>query len=246
MKLLIFGLHGTLIDSRLDVAHSLNATLAHAGMPAIAHDLVATYVGSGPRVMMGRALGPNATDKQVREALQYFTRYYAEHCLDNTSLYPGVKAALDRLRDDGKVRMAVLTNERVPVTNHIIAGLGCDSHFFRVYGGDSFRDEARDVYGTGYIVLATRKKPDPMGIELLLNEFSRKYTTPATYNLMKAEHNLHRETAVMVGDGAVDIRTARNARIRACGVSYGFEPETFADQPPDFIIDDLRQLPDLL
>ena len=213
MPLLIFDLDGTLIDSQLDLAHSVNATLVYMGKPVISHELVATYVGNGAPVLMRRALGPAATEEQVAQALDFFIRYYAEHCLDNTSLYPGVRDALDRLRAHNGVQMAVLTNKPVRISNHIISGLGCGGHFFRVYGGNSFE----------------RKKPDPMGIEKLLSESGAP-----------------RESAVMVGDSSVDIRTARNANIRACGVSYGFQPETFTEEPPDFIIDDLRQLPDLL
>jgi len=51
---------------------------------------------------------------------------------------------------------------------------------------------------------------------------------------------------VMVGDSAVDILTARNAGVGACGVSWGFQPETFADAPPDFIIDDLGALAEMV
>jgi phosphoglycolate phosphatase-like HAD superfamily hydrolase len=46
----------------------------------------------------------------------------------------------------------------------------------------------------------------------------------------------------MVGDSAVDVQTARNAGVRACGVRWGFQPETFAAWPPDFLIDDMREL----
>jgi phosphoglycolate phosphatase len=213
MPLLIFDLDGTLIDSQLDLAHSVNATLAYMGQPAISHELVATYVGNGAPVLMRRALGPGASDEQVAKALDFFIRYYAEHCLDHTALYPGVKEGLDRLRSDEGVQMAVLTNKPVRISNHIIGGLGCGGHFFRVYGGNSFE----------------RKKPDPIGIETLLSESGAA-----------------RADAVMVGDSAVDIRTARNAKVRACGVTYGFQPETFVQEPPDFTIDDLRQLVDLL
>jgi len=51
-----------------------------------------------------------------------------------------------------------------------------------------------------------------------------------------------RSKTVMVGDSAVDVRTARNASVKACGVSWGFQPETFVDAPPDFVIDDMREL----
>jgi len=46
----------------------------------------------------------------------------------------------------------------------------------------------------------------------------------------------------MVGDSAVDVQTARNAGTRACGVRWGFQPETFVAAPPDFLIDDMREL----
>lgn len=213
MPLLIFDLDGTLIDSQVDLVQSVNATLHYMGLPAISPELVAAYVGNGAPVLMRRVLGPAVTAEQVARALDFFIRYYAQHCLDHTALYTGVRDTLDRLRADRAMQMAVLTNKPVRISNHIIGGLGCAGHFFRVYGGNSF----------------DRKKPDPIGIETLLTESGAA-----------------RHTAVMVGDSAVDIRTARNANIRACGVTYGLQPETFAQEPPDFTIDDLRQLPDFL
>ena len=50
----------------------------------------------------------------------------------------------------------------------------------------------------------------------------------------------------MVGDSGVDVRTARNAKIKACGVSYGFQPESFEQDPPDILVEDMNQLADYL
>ena len=50
----------------------------------------------------------------------------------------------------------------------------------------------------------------------------------------------------MVGDSAVDVLTARAVSVQACGVSWGFQPETFCQTPPDFIVDDLRQLAEMV
>jgi phosphoglycolate phosphatase len=61
-----------------------------------------------------------------------------------------------------------------------------------------------------------------------------------------AECEVERERTMMVGDSGVDIRTARNAGISACGVTYGFQPETLKQYPPDLVIDRIAQLPDLL
>lgn len=69
------------------------------------------------------------------------------------------------------------------------------------------------------------KKPHPMGLEALI-----------------AEARVDRDRTVMVGDSAVDVQTARNAGTRACGVRWGFQPETFIGTPPDYVIDDMREL----
>src|SRR5439155_14855873 len=119
MDLLIFDLDGTLIDSKLDLAHAVNATRAHMSMSALEHERVYSYVGNGAPVLIRRALGDQATEIEVQEALEYFLEYYRDHALDFTELYPGVKPALDRLLDAGK-RMAVLTNKPVRMSRYIV------------------------------------------------------------------------------------------------------------------------------
>jgi phosphoglycolate phosphatase len=71
------------------------------------------------------------------------------------------------------------------------------------------------------------KKPDPAGILALLKE-----------------SGMAREKTVMVGDSYVDVRTARNAEVRACGVAWGFQPESFAQDPPDILISRMDELAD--
>ena len=153
MHLLIFDLDGTLVDSKLDLVHSVNAARGMMHLPAISEDLVASYVGDGAPVLMRRALGPDASEADVQRSLDYFLGYYREHMLENTWLYPGVREALDRMRGNGSV-MAVLTNKPVRFSQEMVDRLGLHDHFFRVYGGNSF----------------DQKKPDPIGIETLLGE----------------------------------------------------------------------------
>lgn len=212
VELLIFDLDGTLIDSQLDLANSVNAARAHLGMTPIDNERVFSYVGDGAPVLIRRALGPAAGEDQVLEALEFFLAYYRDHMLDHTRLYPDVREALDRLLE-ARVKMAVLTNKPVRFSERLVAGLGLEGHFARVYGGNSFE----------------HKKPHPIGVETLL-----------------AELGAARERALMVGDSAVDVRTARNAGIRACGVRYGFQPESFAEEPPDLLIDRMEELAGLV
>jgi phosphoglycolate phosphatase len=188
----------------------VNAARGLMNLAPISEELVSSYVGNGAPVLMRRALGPEASEAEVQRALEYFLGYYREHMLDNTRLYPGVKEALDRLRDAG-AKMAVLTNKPVRFSRALVEGLDLGKHFFQVYGGNSFE----------------QKKPDPIGIETLL-----------------IESGIAREQSIMVGDSGVDVRTARNANIRACGVTYGFQPEGFLEDPPDLMIDDMSELAD--
>mgnify|MGYP005844315249 CR=1 FL=1 len=153
MQLLIFDLDGTLIDSKLDLANSVNATLLHEGRQALPVELIESYVGNGAPVLIRRAFGPDAPQAQVDRALEFFLAHYREHMLDNTRLYPGVKESLDRFRDAG-FRMAVLTNKPVRFSCDLVRGLGVGDHFFRIYGGNSFE----------------QKKPHPMGVRQLVEE----------------------------------------------------------------------------
>jgi phosphoglycolate phosphatase len=212
MDLLIFDLDGTLIDSRYDLANAVNATRGHMGMSALENERVYSYVGNGAPVLIRRALGEQATEAEVQEALEFFLEYYREHPLDHTTLYPGVRETLDRFRAAGK-RLAVLTNKPVRISRTILDGLGVSGHFFQVYGGNSFEF----------------KKPNPIGVEALMKEAG-----------------VGREQTLMVGDSAIDVLTARNAGVRCCGVTYGFQPESLADPAPDILVDRMEELADRL
>ena len=210
MDLLIFDLDGTLVDTKLDLAQAVNTTRSHMGMGPLENERVYSYVGNGAPSLIRLALGNQASEAEVEEALEFFLEYYREHYLDYTTLYPGVKESLDRLRAAGK-RMAVLTNKPVDVSRAILGGLGVGAQFFQVYGGDSF----------------AFKKPHPIGVETLIREAG-----------------VARERTMMVGDSSVDIHTARNAGVKACGLTYGFQPETLSDPPPDLLFDRMEALAD--
>jgi phosphoglycolate phosphatase len=153
MDLLIFDLDGTLIDSKQDLANSVNATRVHMGLAPISDDIVSSWVGNGAPILIRRAMGPDAPESEVERALAYFLGYYRDHMLDNTILYPGVREGLEALHSSG-LQMAVLTNKPVRFSQALIAGLGVGEHFFRVYGGNSFE----------------QKKPHPVGIDTLRDE----------------------------------------------------------------------------
>jgi phosphoglycolate phosphatase len=216
LKLLVFDLDGTLIDSAQDLCNSVNATLRECSLGRLPDPAIAGFVGNGAPMLMRRSLalaGNVALDKVSEDlfakAYAFFLQYYREHKLDFTYAYEGVLDALKALHElhdapGGPQRiMAVLTNKPVRPARGICEGLGLANYLLHIYGGDSF----------------PVKKPDPMGLRSLMDETG---ATP-------------RET-VMIGDSQVDVETARNAGAWSIGCAFGFGPQNLMDSPPDVLV----------
>ncbi|MFB3916954.1 MAG: HAD family hydrolase [Terriglobales bacterium] len=213
IKLLIFDLDGTLVDSRLDLANSVNAMLRHFSRPELPSDVIATYIGDGAPMLIRRALGDPDDENFLEDAIQYFLDYYRAHKLDTTYVYPGMFEALEKIHhaSNGQRRkMAVLSNKPVNPSRAIVEALGLGKFFFQVYGGNSFHT----------------KKPDPFGAFTLLKEAGAKA-----------------DEAVMIGDSSNDVLTGRNAGMWTCGLTYGLAPHTLEDAPPDVLVDHASELP---
>ena len=217
-KLLIFDLDGTLIDSREDLANSINAMLIHFGKKELPHEVIASYIGDGAPMLVRRSLGDPDDENFVQDAVLYFMSWYREHKLDNTYVYDGVKEALSAIQKSRNgasnqanqaLKMAVLSNKPVGPSRAIIEALGLGPYFFQVYGGNSFHT----------------KKPDPAGVQILLEEASAEP-----------------EETVIIGDSDIDVLTARNSGIYSVGVTYGLAPHTLEDAPPDVLIDHPSEL----
>lgn len=217
IKLVIFDLDGTLIDSRLDLVHSVNAALRHINRPELPEDVIASYVGDGAPVLMQRVLGAEQFDEAlVRKGLEFFLTYYRAHKLDHTIVYPGICDALAAIQNSSngsshgvERTMAVLSNKPVGPSRAIIEALGMNRYFSRVYGGNSF----------------ATKKPDPEGARKLMEEAG---VAP--------------EETVIIGDSHVDVRTGRNAGLYTIAVTYGFAPHTIETEPPDVTVDQAVEL----
>ena len=217
LKLLVFDLDGTLIDSAQDLCNSVNAALQAFGLGPLPDPAIAGFVGNGAPLLMRRALAMASScaidqvdDDLFNKAYAFFLQYYREHKLDFTYAYDGVLDALKALHElhdapSGPSRiMAVLTNKPVRPARGICEGLGLADYFLHIYGGDSF----------------PVKKPDPLGLRTLMQEAG---AAP--------------EETVMIGDSQVDVQTARNAAAWCVGCDFGFGTRTLTLTPPDVMVD---------
>ena len=218
-RLLVFDLDGTLVDSRIDLANSVNAMLAHYGRPALSQEVIAGYIGEGAGALVRRSLAhahliagqPDPHDDAlIDEALRHFIHFYRIHKLDFTYVYEGVIDALEHIRlCHPQLPMAVLTNKPVIPSRAICTHFGFDRFFFRVYGGNSF----------------ATKKPDPEGLMQLIADASVLTGRPITV-----------QETILVGDSHIDVQTARSCGARSLGCSYGLSPETLALARPDLTV----------
>jgi phosphoglycolate phosphatase len=130
--LLIFDLDGTLIDSRQDIAVSVNLTLHDLGLPKLPEETIYGYVGNGVTRLIHDAVNSKDPDL-LKEADQIFERHYLAHLTDQTCLYPGMETVLKRYKDIKKI---VVTNKRAKFTRKIIENLGVTNQFELLISAD--------------------------------------------------------------------------------------------------------------
>ncbi len=147
-----FDLDGTLADTILDIANSVNLTRRDYGLGPLAAELVVSYVGDGARKLLERAFADHPIN--VDEGLEHMIRHYYEHPVVDTALYPGVAEGLAALKNAGW-KLAVVTNKPGIVAREILRRLGVAGFLDEIIGGND-----------GYPL-----KPDPAVLLFLMEKY---------------------------------------------------------------------------
>jgi phosphoglycolate phosphatase len=157
LKLVVFDLDGTLASTVDDLADAVNILRRRLGFRPLRTAAVARHVGQGAGRLLRNTIPRLSGSLLARhpDLLEEWRAIYRRRCLVRTRLYPGVPAALRRLRG---VRMAVLSNKPGDISRRILRGLGLGRRFRAVVGGDEMR----------------RRKPHPAALLDLMRRFHAK------------------------------------------------------------------------
>lgn len=133
VDLLMFDLDGTLVDTRLDLANSINHARERYGLPALQLPEVMKYVGDGIHKLLQRTF-PDSGPEKIDEVVAVFRAHYRDHLLDFSIFYPGVGEVLEHFR---RKKMAVISNKPEEFVRSILRGLEAHDVFEIILGGDS-------------------------------------------------------------------------------------------------------------
>ena len=216
IRLILFDLDGTLVDSVGDLAWCGNEMLQRLGLAPHNPDAARAWVGNGVERFVKRFLtgemDAEPAEDLYQSGLEIFEALYADNVSTRSQVYPGVKPALDRLARKN-LHLACVTNKPDPFTSHLIEALDLSSYFELVVAGNT----------------TVRKKPDPMPLHYAADYFELDY-----------------RDCLMVGDSSNDVKAARAAGFGIVCVPYGYNHgEDIRKAEPDRVVDDLTQLADL-
>ena len=216
IRLILFDLDGTLVDSVPDLAWCGNEMLRQLDLPQRGLDSARAWVGNGVERFVKRFISGEMDgepeEKVFRSGLEIFNRLYADNISGRSNLYPGVNEALQRFAGLD-LHLACVTNKPEPFTSELIAAMGLASYFELVVAGDT----------------TARKKPDPMPLHYAADHFGLEYAE-----------------CLMVGDSSNDVSAARAAGFSIVCVPYGYNHGiSISESSPDLIVDNLKQLADM-
>ncbi len=209
-----FDLDGTLLDTSMELAASLNHALASADRPQVDEQSIRSLVGMGARHMLEMALEQSGgSDKDlVKSLLPILIDHYEANLGNNAPAFAGLTDAMDAMQDQG-IKLAVVTNKFESLAVKLLTNVGMIDRFVTVIGGDTM--------GKG------RSKPERDPIDEMIR---------------RCDGVVDQTPAAFIGDSIFDIKAAQNAGIANVAVSFGFLHQPVEELGADAIIDHYDEL----
>ena len=212
MKLFIFDLDGTLVNSLEIIGNTFNAVLVQYGLPSISLDKFNYFVGDGPVVLTRRAIAYLKERGRIQEGEEEYIYQGLYHDYvesydmikdDITAAYEGIDVVLSELHKKGRM-IAICTNKRRKAAEKLVA----------------------DIFNIKFDYISAledgiRRKPEPDMVVRILKAL-----------------DISQEEALYFGDTNTDMLTGQNAEVDTVGVTWGFrERDELEDLKPMAVID---------
>lgn len=118
---IIFDLDGTLVNSIEDIADSMNSVLTASNYPTHSYETYETFIGSGIRNLVSKALPLSAkTETEIERVFLEMLAYYKDNCTIKTAVYPGILSLLNALTNK-ELKLAILSNKADALTKKVVA-----------------------------------------------------------------------------------------------------------------------------
>jgi len=154
MRLAIFDMDGTIIDTIFDIHCCLNKTLTVYGFPTIDLDTTKRLVGFGMRQLVIEAVG----EKNFMDIMEtYFRSIYKENMMNTTCIIDGFEEVFAYL-ERSDIKAVILSNKLRQISDDMVKHFDISKYFNDWYGGDSF--------GV--------KKPSSVGVKGIMEQFKAK------------------------------------------------------------------------
>jgi phosphoglycolate phosphatase len=170
LKLVLFDLDGTLVDTAPDIADAVNAVRCERGLPPLPETWIRARIGHGARALLAQA--------RLMDRIEDFARRYSACCGRRGCVYDGAGAALEALRG-ARVKLALLTNKEQRFARMVLEAHGLDGAFDLEICGDTL----------------PAKKPDPITVRHALGALA----VPASQALLVGDSPIDVQTARNAG-----------------------------------------------
>ncbi len=155
LRVVLFDLDGTLVDTIKDIASALNVALTSVGLPARSVDEVKSFVGEGASKLVEKVLGEEK--KFLREEVKRrFLEAYSEHPVVESVVYPGVRETLGRL---GAFDKAIISNKWEYLSREILGTFDLLGYFNLIVGSESTADRKPSAVPVIYALSRLRAAP---------------------------------------------------------------------------------------
>ncbi len=207
IKLCVFDIDGTLIDTREFIVKAFEYTLEKHGLPVPSRETIIKTIGK-----------PLAVDYQNLTGLTEVTelctthRAYQNENHHLTKLFPNVIETLQELRNRG-IKIATETIRS------------------KITSAGSLKEIGLDTY---------------IDLSLAIEDVESPKPSPSGTLKIQGHFNIPVSEILLIGDRPHDIEAGKAAGVKTVGVSYGNEGNNIIESEPDYVIDDIKEILDLV